>query len=72
MPGKTHNSAPEMAATNNRLAEAINLQVIEGNPLSADEIAMLEMFEREGWSPERCRAHIIRRFKELHPAATAV
>jgi hypothetical protein len=25
--------------------------VIEGNPLTADEIAMLEMFDREGWAP---------------------
>ena len=36
-----------------------HLQAIEGNPLTADEIAMFEMFEREGWSDERCRAHIL-------------
>ncbi|OWQ90574.1 hypothetical protein CDQ91_20460 [Sphingopyxis witflariensis] len=33
-------------------------QAIEGNPLTLDEISMFEMFEREGWSPDRRRAHI--------------
>ena len=46
-------------ARRQRLAEAIGLQEIEGNPLTTDEIAMFEMFEREGWSDERCRAHIL-------------
>lgn len=32
---------------------ALHLQALEGNPLSADEIAMFEMFEREGWPHER-------------------
>ena len=48
-------------AANGRLAEAAHLQAIEGNPLSADEMAMFEMFEREEWSPERRRALIVRR-----------
>lgn len=34
-------------------------QAIEGNPLTPDEIAMFEMFERNGWSPEQRRAHIL-------------
>ena len=38
-------------AMSGRLAEAAHLQAIEGNPLSPDELAMFEMFEREGWSP---------------------
>jgi hypothetical protein len=46
----------------NRL-EMQHLQGIEGNPLTADEIAMFEMFEREGWSHERRRAHILAIFK---------
>jgi hypothetical protein len=37
----------------------MNLQAIEGNPLDAEDIAMFEMFEREGWSHERRRAHIL-------------
>ncbi len=34
------------------------LHEIESNPLDADDIAMFEMFEREGWSHERRRAYI--------------
>jgi len=51
-------------AANGRLAEAAHLQAIEGNPLTAEEIAMFEMFEREGWPPERRRAHILRRIED--------
>jgi hypothetical protein len=28
---------------------AMHLQIIEGNPLDAEDIAMFEMFEREAW-----------------------
>ncbi len=52
------------AVANGRLAEAVHLQAIEGNPLTAEEIAMFEMFEREQWSPERRRAHILRRVED--------
>lgn len=37
----------------------MHLQAIEGNTLDADDIAMFEMFEREGWSHERCTAYIV-------------
>jgi len=40
------------------LAEAMHLQALEGNPLDAEQAAMFEMFEREGWSEERCIAYI--------------
>ena len=49
--------APERAQ---RLREAVALHEIEGNPLTPDEVAMFEMFEREGWSPEQRRAYILR------------
>ena len=52
-------SKREIAATRKRRLEAMNLQAIEGNPLDADDIAMFEKFEREGWSHERCRAYIV-------------
>ncbi len=42
-----------------RRIAAARLQEIEGNPFTADEIAMFEMFEREGWSHERRRAYIL-------------
>ena len=59
------------AAANGRLAEAAHLQAIEGNPLTAEEIAMFEMFEREGWPPERRRAHILRRIEDRGRSAAA-
>jgi hypothetical protein len=36
-----------------RLAEAMRLQEIENNPLDAEDVALFEMFEREGWSQAR-------------------
>jgi len=41
------------------------MQAIEGNPLSAEDIAMFEMFEREGWTHERRRAQVLARAKAL-------
>jgi hypothetical protein len=49
------------AAKRRRRLEAMNLQAIEGNPLDADDVAMFEMFEREGWSDEQCRTYILSR-----------
>jgi len=52
----------ETAARLERRKEAFALQEIEGNPLTPDEKAMFEMFDREGWSDERRRAHILAQF----------
>ncbi len=48
-------------ATRQKLLEGIHLQEIEGNPLSAEEIAMFEMFEQQGMSDEECRKYILSR-----------
>ena len=48
-----------LAARRLRRLEGMHLQAIEGNPLDADDVAMFEMFEREGWSDEQCRAYIL-------------
>jgi hypothetical protein len=48
----------EVAAARERRLEAMHLQVIEGNPLDEEDIAMFEMFEREGWDDDRCLAYI--------------
>jgi hypothetical protein len=48
-----------IAASRKRRIAAARLQEIEGNPLTAEDIAMFEMFEREGWSHERRRAYIL-------------
>ena len=42
-----------------RLNVAIKLHEIEGNPLSKNDIAMFEMFERENWTFEK-RHHYIK------------
>jgi hypothetical protein len=52
-------SPDDVAATRKRRLEAMRLQEIEGNPLSAEDVAMFEMFEREAWPHERCRAYIL-------------
>ncbi len=44
------------------LAEALNLQAIENNPLDAEQIAMFEMFEREGWDHARRIAYIRKKY----------
>ena len=46
------------------LAEAMHLQAMEGNPLDAEQVAMFEMFEREGWSAERRLEHIRERARQ--------
>ena len=55
----------EIAEARLRRLEAMNLQAIEGNPLDAEDVAMFEMFEREGWSHERRRAYILAWAKSL-------
>jgi hypothetical protein len=48
-----------------RTREAAHLQAIEGNPLDADDLAMFEMFDSKGFTPEQeieyIRADIERR-----------
>ena len=52
-------TAKEVAVARKRRLEAMVLQEIEGNPLDADDVAMFEMFEREGWDGDRCREYIL-------------
>jgi hypothetical protein len=51
-------SPEEVAVARERRLQAMHLQVIEGNPLNEEDIAMFEMFEREGWDDDRCLAFI--------------
>lgn len=44
-------------------------QAIEGNPLTAEEKRMFEMFDRKDWSPDQRRAYIISAIKKKHIAA---
>lgn len=52
-------SREEIHAARARRLEAMALHEIEGNPLDAEDVAMFEMFEREGWPHERRRAHLL-------------
>ena len=49
----------EVALARKRRLVAMRLQEVEGNALSADQIAMFEMFEREAWPHERRRIYIL-------------
>ncbi len=46
-----------------RRMKAIHLQEIEGNPLTAEDIDMFEMFDRMGWTGDQRRAYIISQIK---------
>lgn len=54
----------ELAVKIQRRKEGMKLHEIEGTPLDAEQIAMFEMFERERWSDEKCRAYIAERWKK--------
>ncbi len=49
---------PALNGGSTNLREAIAVQIIEENPLDAEQIAMFEMFERENWSHENRRAFL--------------
>jgi hypothetical protein len=48
-----------------RRQAAMRLQEIEGNPLSPEQVAMFETFEREAWSHERRLAYPLARASAL-------
>ncbi|MBV9991463.1 MAG: hypothetical protein JOZ72_09235 [Alphaproteobacteria bacterium] len=58
-----------MAEARELRLEAMHLQVMQDNPLDAQDIAMFEMFERERWPHERCIAYIIEHAKAKSSAA---
>ncbi len=51
--------------------EAAHLQALESNPLDAEQMAMFEMFEREGWRYEQRLAYIRDRAEKVATASTA-
>ena len=59
----------KLMTLNANLQDIAHLQEIEGNPLDADQIAMLERFEREGWSEEEQLAHLHARVAAAKAAA---
>lgn len=55
----------ELSASAERLREALHLQAMEGNPLTEEGIAIFEMFQREGWSHQRCTDYLLERARAL-------
>ncbi len=64
MNDQTHNF-PSAGKLSENLEQIMAMQAIEGNPLSADQIAMFKMFDAEGWPPEKRLQHIRDRAKAL-------
>jgi hypothetical protein len=58
-------SAAEVMRARERRLAAMRLQEIEGNPLTPEDVAMFEMFERERWTHAQRRAYILSRTKLL-------
>ena len=56
-------SPAEVEAARKRRIVAMHLQEIEGNPLTPEEVAMFEMFEREAWPHDKCLAYILAKAK---------
>ena len=52
-------SEDDIAAVRVRRVSFQGLLAIEGNPLTEDEVAMFEMFDRERWPHDRCRQYIL-------------
>lgn len=61
MPHDQKLTPEQIAEARQRRIEAMQLQEIEGNPLDDADVALFEMFERERWNHERCRAYIVAR-----------
>ena len=55
---KSVSISPEYGSRAHRLAEASACHAIESNPLDAEDFAMFEMFEREGFSSQQRIAYI--------------
>jgi hypothetical protein len=61
----TRLSPSEVALARKRRLVAQHLQVIEGNPLSPDQVEMFEMFEREAWTHEQRLAYLHAKVRSL-------
>ena len=59
----------EKADRAQRRREAIKLQEIEGNPVTAEDIAIFEMFDREGFTDQQRIDYIKRQAIKRRDAA---
>lgn len=58
----------ELALAIRRGKESTQLQDIVGNPLTAEEVAIFDMFNRERWSHEKRRTYIMDYIKRRQEA----
>ena len=49
---------PETDAAHQRRLEAMHTNYLEGNPFDAEDIALFEMFDCEGWDHEQRIAYL--------------
>jgi hypothetical protein len=70
-PVETLLSMEVVTVARQRRLDAMHLQIIEGNPLSSEDIEMFEMFERERWPHERCIAYLMDRISNTDRSAAA-
>jgi len=61
-------SSLEIAAVKHRRLEAMKMQELEGCPLRPQDVAMFEMFEREGWSFQKRETYLENWLTELASA----
>ncbi len=54
-----------------RHLDAIKLHEIEGNPFTSEDNALFEMFEREGWTGQQRREHIVKEARRRAGLAAA-
>ena len=54
-------SPEEVEAARQRRLASMRQRELEGNPVSPEDIAMFEMFEREAWPHEQRLTHILER-----------
>lgn len=62
---------PQSSAARKRAADADHMQMMEGNPLNADDQALFEMFDRKGLSYEEREAYIIDLFSRERRGSAA-
>jgi hypothetical protein len=64
-------SPSELLAAKVRWRDMAHLNAIEGNPFDAEDIAMFEMFDSEGWSHQRCLQYVLKRTRRDNVAHAA-
>ena len=57
-PARHEATGPESQEAHQRRLEAMHTNYLESNPFDAEDIALFEMFDREGWDHEQRIAYL--------------